>query len=1337
MTNVLENAKLSIPRISDGEKESEFGVIFSVSGPVVVAEKMTGAAMYELVRVGNSELIGEIIRLEEDTATIQVYEETSGLTVGDPVLRTGKPLSVELGPGLLSNIYDGIQRPLKNISEITDSIFIPRGINAPALDKEKKYYFTPSGYKVGDHITGGDVFGIVQENSLITHKIMLPPKAMGVITWITEAGDYTIEERKKGYPMVHFRCIICSKTVISQSLSKWSNSDVIVYVGCFRKGTEVRMFDGKSKKVENIQIGDLVLSHDGKSREVINLVQGKETMYKINTQENYSNKKPFNLEFTCNASHVLHLITPQEIQKTTFSFNNNNYTSVSFFQLKFDNSPYKKVIHRTKTWNHSDYGENKCEELAQKLVDKLEQGPKEFIWQIEIKYWETLSQKVQQSSSQLLSPILIQNKEFRKLCKKHNINNVSDAAYLVGLIFENSIQNGLKSFKTKNPQIKHKFQQIAKSLNLEHQITHSKKSGYSITFENEGNYVHPFLKMIEKLALLNKKKSLSDLFSCEEYNIRKEMISGLIDSIQTKQKENEPFIELKTSNHFTKSIINELSRSLGIRVSTNAKNSLIYLETNSMLRSILSKSVSLNQTHSSPKKVSLEYQRYNFTVEKLSRENYYGVTVQGADHLFLLQNCFIVHNCGERGNEMAEVLMEFPQLTIEIDGKLESIMKRTTLVANTSNMPVAAREASIYTGITLSEYFRDQGYNVSMMADSTSRWAEALREISGRLAEMPADMGYPAYLSARLASFYERAGKVKALGNPSRDGSISIVGAVSPPGGDFCFSKGTELIMHDGKLKKVEDILEGDLLMGDDFSPRLVKDLIKGKSSHFKIKSIYNDSVFDDLVVTGNHVLVIHFSPVLHLIKSQNSFEVNFHLLNQYNIMVPKSISFENEKEAINFINSFPKALECEVTVNQFLQWDKKAQKQSKLFRSEKPCHFKSNNSLQMKMEEFGIENINIKDISWLFGLFVSIGKNEVNGLKFRINKEDEEMKTKLISICNKLDLNVEEEKQDEYDVLSLENSNLTSFIKSIQISNDVLTSDYENIRLPFLSGIIDSIAEINQQNNYTLDLPKQSMDSIKFIQYLIRSCGLLIKSKDSKHFEIYGENINKLPLINERKKVFRNGNLNGKKQENYQFDFEIEKLEIGDFYGFRVDKNKRFLHKDFIVTHNSDPVTSATLGIVQVFWGLDKKLAQRKHFPAINWLISYSKYMKALDNFYDKTDPEFTNLRTKAKEILSSEEELNEIVQLVGKDSLDESEKVILETAKILKDDFLQQNSYTEYDRYCPFWKTIWMLRNIITWHNLAMKAVKRSTREKRITLAKIQAAMGPVIERISSQSY
>jgi len=152
---------------------------------------------------------------------------------------------------------------------------------------------------------------------------------------------------------------------------------------------------------------------------------------------------------------------------------------------------------------------------------------------------------------------------------------------------------------------------------------------------------------------------------------------------------------------------------------------------------------------------------------------------------FSNSDCVIYVGCGERGNEMAEVLDEFPALLTVVDGVEHSIMQRTCLVANTSNMPVAAREASIYTGITLAEYFRDMGKNVAMMADSTSRWAEALREISGRLAEMPADSGFPAHLGSKLAQFYERAGKVTCMGSPNRTGSISIVGAVSPPGGDF------------------------------------------------------------------------------------------------------------------------------------------------------------------------------------------------------------------------------------------------------------------------------------------------------------------------------------------------------------------------------------------------------------------------------------------------------------------------------------------------------------------------------------------------------------------------
>jgi len=169
-----------------------------------------------------------------------------------------------------------------------------------------------------------------------------------------------------------------------------------------------------------------------------------------------------------------------------------------------------------------------------------------------------------------------------------------------------------------------------------------------------------------------------------------------------------------------------------------------------------------------------------------------------------------------------------------------------------------------------------------------------------------------------------------------------------------------------------------------------------------------------------------------------------------------------------------------------------------------------------------------------------------------------------------------------------------------------------------------------------------------------------------------------------------------------------------------------------------SDPVTSATLGIVQVFWGLDKKLAQRKHFPSVDWLRSYSKYMKALDDYYDKNSPEFVALRTKVKEILQEEEDLSEIVQLVGKASLAETDKITLEVARLLKDDFLQQNGYSSYDRYCPFYKTVGMLRNIIAFYDLSRHAVESTAQsDNKITWNVIREAMSQIMYQLASMKF
>ena len=396
----------------------KLGKIENVAGPVIVGKDMLGSQMYELVKIGDVGLIGEIIRLEGDRATIQVYEETTGIKPGEKIERTGKPLSVDLGPGIIGQTYDGIQRPLPVIKELYGD-FIERGINVSALDRKKKWKFIPTQKKNGK-VQSGDIIGTVEETSLVKHKILVPPRIAGTILSIVDEGEYTVDDE------------IC---IIETTSGK------------------------KSAK----------LAHT----------------WPVRTLRPFKRKIPSDTP----------LIT------------------------------------------------------GQRIID-------------------------------FLFPIA----------------KGGTAA----------IPGGFGTGKTV----------------MQHQLA------------------------------------------------------------------------------------------------------------------------------------------------------------QWAD-----ADIIVYVGCGERGNEMAEVLERFPQLKDPRSG--ESLMARTILIANTSNMPIAAREASVYTGITISEYFRDMGYDVALMADSTSRWAEALREISGRLEEMPGEEGYPAYLASRLAEFYERSGRVDVLGSESKLGSVSVVGAVSPPGSDF------------------------------------------------------------------------------------------------------------------------------------------------------------------------------------------------------------------------------------------------------------------------------------------------------------------------------------------------------------------------------------------------------------------------------------------------------------------------------------------------------------------------------------------------------------------------
>lgn len=985
------------------DKESALGQVFSVSGPVVIAENMVGCSMYELVRVGHNELVGEVIRIDKDKAIIQCYEETSGVMVGDPVLKTGKPLSVELGPGICDNIFDGIQRPLEDIKKQSGSIYIPRGINTQALDRKKVWDFEPVNYKVGDHITGGDVYGKVYENSFVTnHAIMLPPKAAGTITFIAPKGQYTVVDNlievelngvKQSYSMLQtwpvrtprpviekltadyplltgqrvldtlFPCVQggttaipgafgCGKTVISQSLSKFSNSDIIVYVGCFAKGTKVMMANGLDKNIEEIQIGDMVMGKDGLPRSVIALPRGQDDMYSINHSKNLKS-----MDFIVSAEHKIVLRTKQNVSIKSTS---NELISVSYLSLEESDLGYPIIKNIIKNFNNKDIAESFKNTINNESID----------WTVEAHHYESLETIVKDSSYQLINPVFYESGNLSNSIGKYN-KYVAELAYLLGIFTVNgSISESKIEIKTDQNELINRIVEFASLLDLNISTKESniktesdvdsafEESIDNITLSLSNDESNILLNMIKSLGIYseNNEKSIPMSITSDDIKVREYFMSGLIDAIGNVKINNNNAqvdnVSIETIKENISTGIIRIAHSLGINANVSLKDNSSFVKLNGLaLNSILNKSCM-----ESKKSIDVEFIReavpFLFNIKKQEKQDYFGITLNGkSDHKFLLSNMTLVHNCGERGNEMAEVLMDFPELSIEVEGRMEPIMKRTTLVANTSNMPVAAREASIYTGITLSEYFRDQGKNVAMMADSTSRWAEALREISGRLAEMPADSGYPAYLGAKLASFYERAGKVTCIGNPSRVGSISIVGAVSPPGGDF------------------------------------------------------------------------------------------------------------------------------------------------------------------------------------------------------------------------------------------------------------------------------------------------------------------------------------------------------------------------------------------------SDPVTLATLGIVQVFWGLDKKLAQRKHFPSVNWNVSYSKYTKALDPYYETVDPHYTDVRTKAKEILQAEEDLAEIVQLVGNSALAESDKVTLDVARIIKDDFLQQNGYSSYDKYCPFYKSVLMLKNLMSFYDLSLSAIEGSS--GTLTWQRVRDSMADIIHKLSSMKF
>ncbi len=587
------------------------GKIVKISGPVVVAEGVEEARMYDVVRVGELGLVGEIIRLESGRSTIQVYEDTSGLRPGDKIENTRRPLSVELGPGLLASIYDGIQRPLDVIRQSSGD-FIRRGFTASPLDETKKWHFHPS-KKKGDKVVAGEILGTVQETSLIEHKIMVP--------LTIESG--TIESLKDG---------------------EFTVSEVIGTISAGEKKVELRL---------------------------------KQT-WPVRSARRVARKLP----------PVEPLITGQRVIDTFFPVAKGGTVAVP-----------------------GPFGSGKC---------------------------VTGETDILLGDGTLIS--------IRELFEKHSKGSTDAEEYVF-------LDSPVQLFSMYDGRISRS----------ESYVLYRGKSDSVYRVRTQGGR-EVRVTPVHKLFRLND--------------------DGVLSETMARNLRTGDFIACADIPEIVDSFLNMPSQSTDSSGSSAQATELVGQYGREDVATVFDMIV------------ALEEEEGPFDVYDLAVPDF-GHNFIGGSGGIVLHNTVVQHQlskwadsdivvyvgCGERGNEMTEILTTFPELQDPKSGK--PLMERTVLIANTSNMPVAAREASIYTGITIAEYYRDMGYDIALMADSTSRWAEALREISGRLEEMPGEEGYPAYLGRRLSEFYERSGKAVVLSKEQREGSITIVGAVSPPGGDI------------------------------------------------------------------------------------------------------------------------------------------------------------------------------------------------------------------------------------------------------------------------------------------------------------------------------------------------------------------------------------------------------------------------------------------------------------------------------------------------------------------------------------------------------------------------
>jgi V/A-type H+-transporting ATPase subunit A len=870
------------------------GRIVKVAGPLVVAEGLTDAKMYEVVRVGRERLVGEVIVLDGDLASIQVYEETSGLGPGDPVEGTGEPLSVELGPGLIGSIYDGIQRPLEAIQQRWGA-YIRRGVEAPALNRAHKWRFVPT-VKKGDTVGEGDIIGTVQETTLVVHKIMIPPGISGTLEEI-RSGEFTVEETialvrdaqgrrheiklmqrwpvRKARPyrekLPSTEPLITGQRVID-TLFPIAKGGTACVPGPFGSGkcvvgeTPVLLATGEIVPIAQLyeryaSREKALLSHDGGLEWI---VEGPDLPEIFTLSEHGFERAKPSLLYRAIApatvrirtrggrlaettlQHEYHVVGPDwQVRRVPAGSLKVGDRILVPRQVRLDHpSPMRinalqlladeeRAITSKTSDKHIRLPEYFTEELAEFLGLVSSDGTIDYDYvglrntdPAVLARFDELGEKLfgiepmvcehgedHRFSSRALARFLgklvgVTPGQSRK--RAHAVPpaimvapEALVAAYLRGYFHgDGSISKREIYFPTASEPMALGLAWLLVRLGIIYRM--ERRAGptgsyYRVVIPGK-EYCQRFLETIRPLPHARRTARASAMvraISFAKLGVDAVPSNGLLPTVLHALQIKPALLErervyirdyLKTQRIPTakfRKMVKLLHERGQVAVAEPVASVLgDLLKLSQLLEHVyLDEVVSVEVCHE-PKPV------YDFTVPKT--HNFVAsfgwivnsnTVIQHQLAKWADADIIVFVGCGERGNEMTDVLMEFPELEDPKTG--EPLMKRTILIANTSNMPVAAREASVYTGITIAEYFRDMGYSVALMADSTSRWAEAMREISGRLEEMPGEEGYPAYLGSRIADFYARAGRVVCLGKPERQASLSAIGAVSPPGGDL------------------------------------------------------------------------------------------------------------------------------------------------------------------------------------------------------------------------------------------------------------------------------------------------------------------------------------------------------------------------------------------------------------------------------------------------------------------------------------------------------------------------------------------------------------------------